>query len=161
MTKLERFRTLTARVLDLDEGFKIMPYLDSKGYWTIGRGHYIGKDVSLLRLPAAAVEALFDEDLETHLDLTIRVFGKEFFNSLDEVRQVGLFSLVFNMGTKIYTFKNTIELIKQSKWDEVANNLRVSKWARDVDPKNRHGYGRDDRVIAMIEFGVFDKAYNL
>lgn len=161
MTKLSEFRALSARVLDLDEGFKTMPYLDSKGYWTIGRGHYIGKDISLLKLPASVVEALFDEDLEVHLDLTIRVFGKEFFNSLDTARQVGLFCLAFNMGMRIYSFNHTIELIKQSEWTEAANNLRASKWARDVDPKNRHGIGRDDRVIGMIEFGTFDKAYNI
>lgn len=161
MMTLEKFRALSARVLKIDEGVKPSPYLDSNGFWTIGVGHFIGLDFKKLVLPPEAVEIILNRDIEIHLDLTVRVFGKQFFNSLDEVRQVGLFSLAFNMGARIYTFKETIGLIKQSRWGEAANNLRVSKWARDVDPKQREGIGRDDRIIAMIEFGIFDKAYNI
>lgn len=155
------FYTSTKKVLKVDEGVKPSPYLDSKGFWTIGVGHFIGLDFKKLVLPPEAVEIILDRDIEIHLDLTIRVFGKGFFNSLDEVRQVGLFCLAFNMGARIYTFKETIGLIKQSRWAEAANNLRVSKWARDVDPRQREGIGRDDRIIKMIEFGTLDEAYKI
>jgi lysozyme len=156
-----QFYSFAKKVLRLDEGVKSSPYLDTKGLWTIGVGHLIGSDLKRLSLPETAIDAMLDEDIEIHLDLVVRVFGKEFFNSVEVARQVGLFSLVFNMGPNIYSFKNTIGLIKERRWTEAANNLRASKWARDVDPKNRAGIGRDDRVIAMIEFGIFDKAYQL
>ncbi len=156
-----KFFSSAKKVLKLDEGIRRSPYLDSKGLWTIGVGHCIGRDLKNLDLPEEAIEAILENDIIAHLDLTIRVFGKEFFNSLDEARQVGLFSLAFNLGNNIYSFRNTIGLIKEKRWTEAANNLRASKWARDVDPRNRPGLGRDDRVVAMIEFGVFDKAYNI
>lgn len=158
---VNEFFGLAKKVLKLDEGVKASPYLDSKGLWTIGVGHCIGSDLKSLKLPEEAIDVILEDDIIIHLDLTIRVFGKDFFNSLDKARQVGLFSLAFNLGNNIYSFKNTIGLIKEKRWTEAANNLRASKWARDVDPRNRIGLGRDDRVIAMIEFGVFDKAYKI
>lgn len=152
-------KTLASIVLERDEGFHERAYLDTKGYWTIGRGHFIGKTIQELKLPRHILEALFEHDFQKHLEFTHKVFGKEFFESLDLVRQMGLYSLCFNMGSRIYTFTTTIQLLKDRKWREAATNLRVSKWARDVDPRQEKDTGRDDRVIAMIEYSELHKDY--
>lgn len=149
------------KVLTFDEGYSNRPYKDTKGYWTIGVGHFIGADLENFKVSNAVVDVMLKEDIEAHLSYVQGVFGLQFFNSLDIVRQVALLSLGFNLGVNLLQFKNTIELIKQRKWGEACVNLAKSKWAKDVDPKQITGKGRDDRIIYMLKEGKFPQEYGL
>lgn len=149
------------RVLRFDEGFQASPYRDTVGLWTIGVGHMIGDDLSKLKLSDSAIEALLESDIEIHLTFIRHIFGTEFFDSLTVARQVALLSLGFNMGMNLLKFKHTIELIKDRNWETAAYNLGMSKWAHDVDPRQRKGVGRDDRVIEMLRTGIFPLDYGI
>lgn len=149
------------KVLIHDEGIRETPYKDTAGFWTIGVGHFIGNDITQLKLSKNAINAQLQDDIVAHINFVQNIFGVDFYHSLDPARRAALVSLAFNLGVNLLKFVNTIELIKQKKWDEVCVNLAKSKWARDVDPKQRVGEGRDDRIINMFKTGKFPQEYKI
>lgn len=149
-------------VLIADEGFRNKPYRDSKGYWSIGVGRLIGALIQDLKLSDDEVEYLLYNDMKKHWSETVEIFGQDFLKSLDVVRQTALLSLVFNLGgTKLLKFHQTLPAIKAKNWKLAGELLRKSKWAKDVDPKQIPGQGRDDRIIAMLETGKLPSFYKL
>lgn len=55
------------------------------------------------------------------------------WRGLDPVRQRVLIDMGFNMGiTTLKGFKTTLKLIKQGKWQEAADAMLRSKWAKQV-----------------------------
>lgn len=149
------------KVLVVDEGFKLQPYKDSKGFWTIGVGHYIGTNLESLRLTEASVNALLEDDARKHYQILRDIFGDQFLESIEEARVAALLSLAFTMGEGFKNWKNTIELIKNQEWERVAEIVLGSKWALDVDPKKREQQGRDDRVAFMLREGTYDAYYKI
>ena len=158
---MDNFDSAIKKILIHDEGFRNKPYKDTQGYWTIGVGHFIGEDLSNLKLSDAAIYAQFEQDLQAHVMFTQGIFGLEFFQSIGAVRQAALVSLAFNLGINLLKFTQTIPLIKQGKWQEACENLSKSKWAKDVDPYQRIGQGRDDRIIYMLKTGRFAPEYDI
>jgi GH24 family phage-related lysozyme (muramidase) len=162
------FSQKAIKVFDLDEGKGKpgrpgQPYLDSKGYWTIGRGHFIGKDLTALKLPDFIIDALFFHDISRCIKEAEIVFGKDFFESLPDARKLAIITLFFTMGgTKVTSqFDETIQVIQRREWDNVARRVFTWQWARDVDPKQRPGEGRDDRVAYMFKTGEFPPEYGI
>lgn len=52
---------------------------------------------------------------------------------IDEVRKSVLLNMCFNMGIKgLLSFKNTLAFIEVGDWERAANNMLVSKWAKQV-----------------------------
>lgn len=158
------------KVADLDEGISEnnkpakygMPYKDSQGYWTIGRGHLIGKELTELKLSQRIVDELFMEDLAIAIRDAKAVIGVNYFNSLCLPRQVAVVSLTYTLGkNKFLKFDETIEAIIHGYWDSASAHVLASKWARDVDPKQRPGIGRDDRVAYMLKTGEFHPDYGI
>jgi GH24 family phage-related lysozyme (muramidase) len=151
-----------AKVLDLDEGFEHEAYKDSKGYWTIGRGHLLGKDISDVKFSKAVLEFIFAEDIETHWQEAIKIFGKEFLDSIEDARQIAILSLVFTLGgDKFGRFTSTIPAIKARDWARASELILVTKWAVDVDPRRQPGKGRDDRIALMLRTGLFPREYGI
>jgi lysozyme len=149
------------KTLKIDEGIRYSPYKDSLGYWTIGVGHLIGKELHELKLSDKVVTALLYEDLDQATKDTCELFGEQ-FHSFSEARKCALIGLTFNLGlSKFSKFKNTIKAIKENAWQEAADHLRQSLWAKQVDPKNRLNSGRDDRIIHAIKTGCFHEEYNI
>lgn len=157
------FYTSAKKVFDLDEGCKQSPYKDTKGYWTIGRGHFIGEDIRNLRLSLDMVDRLFFEDFGRCYREAALILGENFFLSLSPARKMAVITLLFTMGGPTVTeqFKETIEAIKAESWDDVANRVFTWKWAKDVDPKQVPGKGRDDRVAYMFRTGEFHPEYGV
>ena len=148
--------------LDEGEGEKPgMPYKDIYDNWTIGIGHLIGKNLESLRLSNAIVDALFREDLAKSIALARLILGSDFFNGLCLPRQIAFVSLAFTMGRGLLSFDETIRLARSGDWEGVAAHVMSSKWARDVDPKQRKGRGRDDRIAYMFEKGEFHPDYGV
>ena len=151
-----------AKVLDLDEGFEEEAYKDSKGYWTIGRGHLLGRSISDVRFSKSVLEFIFAEDIEVHWQEAIKIFGKEFLDELEDARQIAILSLVFTLGgDKFGRFTSTIPAIKAKDWARASDLILSTKWARDVDPKQVPGKGRDDRVALMLRTGLFPREYGI
>lgn len=156
------FYHAATKVFDLDEGVQAKAYRDSKGLWTIGRGHLIGEHLADLKLSQHIIDELFKEDLSIAVREAKLVVGSVFFESISLARQIALTSMLYTLGhNKFLKFEETIEAMKREDWDEVAHRILSAKWARDVDPRQRPGEGRDDRVAYMFKFGTFPPEYKI
>lgn len=156
------FFDAASKVFKLDEGNSNYPYKDSKGYWTIGRGRLIGKNLTELKISDHIIEELFKEDLATAVREARLVVGDRFFNSLPQARQLALVSMLYTLGqNKFLKFEETIDAMKRNDWEEVSRRILAAKWARDVDPYQRPGVGRDDRIAYMFKTGEFHPEYKL
>jgi GH24 family phage-related lysozyme (muramidase) len=117
------------------EGVRYKPYKDSLGLWTIGVGHLIGDGKTLpdewnRTLSHDEVMALYEKDYEHHKEYAQRIPA---FNNMNESGKSALIDLTFNMGPSWY--KKWPTLMKQlsaGSFDEAADNLLDSKWARQV-----------------------------
>lgn len=162
-----KFLEAAVKVFKLDEGDgepgrEGMPYRDSKGLWTIGRGHFIGERLEDLWLSPAVISAIFQEDLDTARLDAIDIFTPEFFYCLEPARQIAIVSMLFTLGyEKFLKFHETIAAIKTKDWDTVSARILQTKWARDVDPKQRKDEGRDDRIAYMFRTGYFHPDYGV
>lgn len=131
--------------LALDEGCVLHAYADSLGFLTLGFGRLIDKRRGGGITHAEALY-LLDHDVERHWnDLCERM---PWVLTLDDVRQVALANLVFNLGVGgLAKFTNTLAAIKHGDWPAAAAGLRASKWFRQVQPS------RSARVISMMLTG--------
>lgn len=156
------FYRAAAKVFDLDEGTKKKVYKDSKGYWTIGRGHLIGSSLENMELPPEVIEVLFYHDLGKAIYSARQIFGNQFFDAQLPARKMAIVSMLFTLGEEGFRqFNETIEQIKLENWSNVAERILKTKWARDVDPKQREGFGRDDRISYMFKTGEFHPEYKV
>lgn len=132
-----------------DEGVRYSPYIDSKGISTVGVGHNL--QAKPLRtdwfypLTDSQVDQLLESDLDSvYADLDRNL---SWWRALDDVRQRALVNFVFNLGiTKALGFKKSLPLIQQGKYDEAADNMLQSDWAKQVP-------NRAKRVTEMIRTG--------
>lgn len=153
-------------VLIYDEGMKLSPYKDTLGNWTIAVGYFIGKNLEDFCISEKVARVMLYQKINESIEIAIRIFGEQFIDSLTCARKAAILSLIFNMGEGdefhgFRSFKKTIEAIKRHDWDMVCENLEVSKWARQVDPKQVSGKGRDDRIIYMFKTGEYSKEYGI
>lgn len=150
------------KVFNYDEGSKDRPYKDSNNFWTIGKGHYIGTSLTDFKLPEAAIDILFQIDLAQAIRDARFAVGNLFFDTIPPARQMALVTLTFTLGrNKFLLFEETIDLMKKSDWDAVANHILKSKWSKDVDPHQSPGEGRDDRIAYMFRTGKFHPDYKI
>lgn len=137
---LTRLRNL----LSLHEGRVPHAYQDSLGYWTIGVGHLIDKRKGG-RLPEPFIDALLDYDIHQH--------AKPLYDALpwmlrlDEVRQIVLLDMAYNLGVPgLLKWKNTLLDIQEGRYTKAAQRMRGSLWARQVKT-------RATRLANMMETG--------
>jgi lysozyme len=142
-------------VIEFEEGSSLSAYPDTKGFWTIGVGHKIGKGISELRLSAAVVEVLFREDLAAATASVRHVLGEEDFNRLAPARRVALISMAFQMGEKnLSEFHSTLGCVRTGDWLGAAAHAGQSLWARQTP-------ARAARTIAMLRTGEYPKEYGI
>lgn len=145
-----------------DEGKSNSPYRDTKGYWTIGVGHFIGDTIEALKLSDNTILSMLREDIKIAYEETISIFGTQFLGSINAPRKMAILTLVFTLGrAKLLTFHQTVPAIKEKRWADAAGLLLKTKWAEDVDPKKYPGKGRDDRIAFMLLTGEFHEDYKI
>ena len=120
------------RLLELHEGRRNKPYLDTVGKETIGIGFNL-TDVGLL-----------DDEIDVILRMRL---GKLYialskalpwFDTLDQVRQLVLLDMSYNMGMepfdndKIKDWPNFLQQIKTKQYTAAAENMLTTKWAKQV-----------------------------
>tara|TARA_R100001163_G_C5013334_1_gene158509 strand:+ start:105 stop:545 length:441 start_codon:yes stop_codon:yes gene_type:complete len=142
----EQFKEVLAGQLLRHEGLELKLYKCPAGKWTIGAGRNL-EDRGITEEEALY---LLRNDIEISIDELINTFP--WFARLDEVRQMALVDLHFNLGLNtLKTFRKTLSLIEQAiegkvPWSEVSIELLNSKWATQV--------GRRSQTIAnMIDTG--------
>ena len=141
---LTRLRTLLTK----HEGVVEHAYQDSLGYWTIGVGHLIDKRKGG-KLPAPFIEALLDYDI---MEKARPLYDKlPWMLRLDEVRQIVLLDMAFNLGVEgLLKWKNTLADVQHGRYKEAAQRMRGSLWARQVK-------SRAVRLCRMMETGEWPK----
>lgn len=134
---LERLRYF----LKLHEGVRSKPYMDTTGHVTIG----VGRNLTDVGLYPDEIEYLLTMDMNRcYWDCENQM---TFFTSLDEVRQMVLMDMCFNLGISgLMKFKNTLRAVEEGRYDAAAKGMLQSKWATQVK-------GRAIRLSEMMRTG--------
>lgn len=109
------------------EGFRSKPYRCPAGKLTIG----YGRNLDASGISRQEGEYMLDNDIN-------RVIGElhkeiPWFGSLDFVRQDVLTNMAYNLGTEgLLKWKNTLEDIKEGRYDKAADRMELSLWAGQV-----------------------------
>ena len=143
--------------LKVEEGIRTKPYLDSRGYVTIGAGHNVrGRKFTdeerkvlfpdenpdstaamrdyWMRKPMTSKQAefLLDQDLAICEKEAQAIYGAEYTNFPVRIK-VSILDLLFNLGgTKYRKFKKHIQAIKDGDWDKAADEIQNSLAAAQV-----------------------------
>jgi lysozyme len=115
------------------EGYRRRPYLDTVGKLTIGIGHLILPEDNIKndeQISKERVEELFQKDTAKALAKSIRQM--EYIGIKTPEFLAALISANFQLGDFSVKFKNSYELLKEGKYDEVIENLRRSLWMRQT-----------------------------
>lgn len=144
---------LMKKELIRDEGLRQVPYKDSVGLWTIGVGHLIlGKDgkpeTNVANLPKfwsrEKCLAVLEEDMWKHY---APIKDKDWYKALDtDNRRRAMTNMSFNLGSRLFLFKNTLAYLAKKQWGLAANNLIQSKWFTQVGQ-------RASRIVGLIRNG--------
>lgn len=131
-----------------DEGKVLHAYKDSRGLWTIGIGHLIDQ-----RAGGGITEEICDFIFKS--DIEEKTAGLDaylpWWRELDEVRQLVLLSMCFNLGIrKLLKFKITLGHIKEGKYALAAREMLQSKpWADQVP-------NRVKKLSKMMRTGIYE-----
>lgn len=127
-----------------DEGVIDHAYQDSLGYWTIGVGRLIDKRKGG-RLTDEEIDYLLLNDIkECTEDLDKNL---PWWRSLTDARRRVLVNMRFNLGMAgLLGFKNTLKFIETGDYKKAADNMLLSKWAKQVGQ-------RANRLAKMMENG--------
>jgi lysozyme len=136
-------------------------YVDSKGYWTIGRGHLLGKSAPgqpprMSRITPGEAEALYEWDLKGALGIVRRSVPA--FDMLDDVRQRALVNMAFNRGGHMVdstTITPAINAaVKNGDWAAVRVAILGDPPARPPSEWATQVKGRAVRLATMLETGM-------
>ncbi len=110
------------------EGLRLKPYRCTAGKLTIGIGRNLD-DCGITESEAYIM--LINDIMNCEKQLQARI--PDIYNQLDEVRKSVLVNMCFNLGINgLLGFKNTLAFIKAGDWERAANNMLVSRWAKQV-----------------------------
>jgi len=110
------------------EGLRLKPYRCTAGKLTIGIGRNL--DDSGISQSEAYI-MLINDIMNCEKQLQAKI--PDIYNGLDEVRKSVLLNMCFNLGISgLLGFKNTLAFIKARDWERAANNMLVSRWAKQV-----------------------------
>lgn len=131
--------------LKRDEGLRLTPYRDTRGYWTIGYGHCLGRE-----LPEHHVtfHGITDEIAEKLLWADIVEASAEVaelaekhgidWKSLSDVRQRVLINMAFNLGISgLNKFKLMWGCIAKEDYLGASLEMLNSRWVRQVGDRAR------------------------
>jgi len=110
------------------EGLRLKPYRCTAGKLTIGIGRNLD-DCGISQSEAYVM--LINDIMNCEKQLQSKI--PDIYNGLDEVRKSVLLNMCFNLGISgLLGFKNTLEFTKAGDWERAANNMLVSRWAKQV-----------------------------
>lgn len=135
------------RALHDSEDRRRYPYRDTVGKLSIG----VGRNLDDVGLREDEIDYLLDNDLRDVLADLDRALS--WWRDLDGVRQLVLAEMCFNLGlgnaakgTGLLGFTNTLEAIRERRFDAAAGGMLRSKWAGQVGD-------RADRLARMMRTG--------
>ena len=122
------------------EGYRLFPYQDTRGFWTIGYGHLIHHDELRGYVPRRTLGALLDylTDPATHdiwLEHDLARAERDAkaylptFSSLSERRQEVLVEMAFQLGGRtLNTFVRLRDAIERKHWVAAEAEMLNSRW---------------------------------
>lgn len=137
-----QFFTLSTMLVE-DEGFRAKPYRCTAGKLTIG----VGRNLEDRGITKEEALYLLDNDIKACFkELTAAL---PWFAELDEVRQMVLINMAFNLGLHgLLKFKNTLSLIATGQYKKASVEMLDSLWAKQVGR-------RALRLSKMLETGQY------
>ena len=139
------------------EGFSAKVYRCPAGFNTVGYGRNIEAnplsetEKSLLDSNGNVSEKVAKDWLRGHLQECYKELAQNFswFDEMNRARKAALVDFDYNVGLKtLKTFKNTLRFLEQKNYKKAAENMRLSKWYKQV---KRRGV----RICEIIESGKF------
>lgn len=129
--------------LILSEGRRRYPYEDTVGKTSIG----VGRNLDDVGLSDDEIDVLLNNDMQRAL---ADAGTLPYFNDLDEVRQMVICDLVFNMGLARFRdgFIRANAALLDGDYDRAADELVDSKWYRQVGVRGR-------RNVQMMRTGEY------
>ena len=146
---METFTDRLREELKIDEGCKYEIYLDHLGLPTFGIGHLVTerdpeyqKEVGTM-VDEIRVNEVFEQDIHVTIGECRKLFDD--WDKLPEEVRLILANMMFNMGRpRLSKFKKMIQAIKDSDWLEDANQMKDSRWYKQVT-------NRADRLISRMK----------
>ena len=144
--------------LDASESDKLTAYLDSRGFWTCGRGHLMpppapGRSWEGFTVPQSTSDRWFSADILSAMRLAQT--WPEHAKCDTDCRKNALYELAFNMGHKFEKFVETRKCFQLQNWRGVHDNLLDSEWARQVQPHGLDRPGRATRIANYFLLGEY------
>lgn len=127
------------------EGYSEDSYKDTKGNWTIGVGHLLGKGEHFrtYRYGKDKIEKILYEDMSIAINDCYHIF--ESYNTLPFGVRLALADMAFNLGRpNLKKFKKMIAAIDCTDWIIASDEMLDSKWARQVG-------SRADYLAELVE----------
>jgi len=133
----------TIEQIKADEGLKLKPYFCTANKLTIGYGRNIEQN-GISELEA---ELLLSNDVHRSNQTLMANFT--WFSKLDNARKSVLINMLFNLGLPTFLqFKKMLAAIESKDFSEAANQMRNSKWAKQVGK-------RAERLAIEMEYPVY------
>lgn len=104
--------------------------------WTIGVGHTGPEVFKGLMWSDELISKTLDDDIAKKTAEVRKVLP--WFDRLNEPRQAVLVGMAFQMGTAgMLGFNRTLASIRDERWDDAANGMLLSKWAKQTPKRVR------------------------
>jgi len=140
-----------AQMLNIDEGYREKPYIDSEGYPTGGIGIRLGpKGASLgmyqFTIPRNVAELwalTHAQDMEARLSASDAL--RPVWGGLEQARKDALVNMAFQLGFEgLMGFRKMLAAVRAGNWQEATRQGKDSKW---------YGQTKDraTRVLATLE----------
>jgi len=143
----QQLESKVCHLLRLHEGFVSHVYEDStpEKYLTIGYGRLVDERLGG-GISQEEAEYLLVNDIKNCIKiLTSRL---PVFDSLSETRKIVLINMYFNLGNRLFNFKNMLKALDNKDYDKVAEEMLNSKWAQQVK-------GRSSELAGMMKTDVY------
>lgn len=115
------------RILTEFEGSRNFPYTDTTGHITIG----VGRNLTSCGLTKSEIDVLLTNDIDYFISYLAERY--EYFDSLDENRQIAIINMCFNLGTKAFAeFISMNTHMQKGNYEAAANYILQSKYATEV-----------------------------
>jgi lysozyme len=145
-------------ILAFEEGLRLVPYLCSEDYVTIGYGTLLHKEKGLnpddfpIRISAVTAGEWLEQDVH---NLVLRLQSHSVFKKLNTERQTILISMAYQMGySGLMGFRKMWAALDVGDWFEASQQAKDSLWYRQTP--NRAG--RHARVLEEGSMTVYDYA---
>tara|TARA_X000001388_G_scaffold39560_1_gene27914 strand:- start:78 stop:518 length:441 start_codon:yes stop_codon:yes gene_type:complete len=143
---METLESKVSHLLRLHEGFVSHAYEDStpEKYLTIGYGRLIDERLGG-GISQEEAEYLLTNDIQNCIKILSTQI--ETFNELSETRKIVLINMYFNLGNRLFKFNNMLHAIHEKDFEEAANQMLDSKWAKQVK-------GRANELASMMKSDI-------